>query len=198
MILQIVQRVALGPGVGIIEQVSEECIPILPVDELDGLHGGPPWPVRHEWIVARGVAPRQSARRLTRKLSGPARRAQPLRYDKPIQAESAESWPGRGFTTPVEDRPSGHALSNQHGQAPYCVPVITSRANRFRFCSLAASRNCLDLSTNSRSSKAPTQETSAPVALASREMDSSKCGRLMCLIRIRELGTISRNRDSFG
>jgi hypothetical protein len=37
MILQIVQGVALGPAVGIIEQTSEEGIPVLPVDELDRL-----------------------------------------------------------------------------------------------------------------------------------------------------------------
>lgn len=42
MILQIVQGVALGPVVGVIEQVSEEGIPVLPVHELDGLYSEAP------------------------------------------------------------------------------------------------------------------------------------------------------------
>src|SRR5690349_392969 len=59
MVLQIVQGVALGPVVGIIKKVAEKGIPALPVDEPDGLHTEPPWPVRHEWIVQYEVAMRQ-------------------------------------------------------------------------------------------------------------------------------------------
>ena len=38
MFLDIVQAVTLGPVAGIIEQLTEEGIPVLPADESDGLH----------------------------------------------------------------------------------------------------------------------------------------------------------------
>jgi hypothetical protein len=38
MLLQVVQRIALGPVIGIVEQVAEEDIPLPSVGKLDGPH----------------------------------------------------------------------------------------------------------------------------------------------------------------
>jgi hypothetical protein len=39
--LQVVERFALSPVIGIIDQIAEEGIPISPTDELDGAHAEP-------------------------------------------------------------------------------------------------------------------------------------------------------------
>jgi hypothetical protein len=49
--LQVVERFALSPEIGIIEKIAEEGTPILLLDEHDGEHAEPPNPVNHKWIL---------------------------------------------------------------------------------------------------------------------------------------------------
>ncbi len=42
MVLQIFQRLSLRPVIGVVEQIPEEGVPVLPVDKLDDLHSQPP------------------------------------------------------------------------------------------------------------------------------------------------------------
>jgi len=103
------------------------------------------------------------------------------------------------FTTIARQRPISAAAGKPADYAlVFGEALMTSCANRFRFCSFAVSRNWRIFSANSWFSKTPTQETRVPFALGSNETVSSKCGRLRCLIRISAWGTISRNSDWFG